>query len=220
MTLGEDAVFSAQTPAHIQLTTGLAALGLNPECASTLLAYLTILQRWNHTYNLTAITDPEAMVQRHLLDALSIHSYINAQRLADLGSGAGLPGIPLAIACPAMQIDLIESNGKKVRFLREVVYRLHLANVQVIHSRIETVDAPQRYDCLVARALSSLARLATLSAGMLRQTGQLFALKGVYPAEEIAALPPLWSVAAVHRLTVPGLNEQRHLVVLRPQEEG
>ena len=220
MTLGEDGEFSTQTPAHIQLTTGLAALGLDPECATTLLAYLTILLRWNHTYNLTAIRDPNAMVQRHLLDALSIHPHIKAQRLADLGSGAGVPGIPLAIAFPAVQVDLIESNGKKVRFLREVVYRLHLANVQVIHSRIEAVDAPQRYDCLIARALSTLAELVSLSAGLLRQSGQLFAMKGVYPAKEIAALPSFWSVAAVHRLTVPGLNEQRHLVVLRPQEGG
>ena len=220
MTLGEDGVFNSQTPAHLELTAGLAALDINPHCAPTLLAYLTILLRWNRSYNLTAIKDPQAMVQRHLLDALAIHHYIDAQRLADLGSGAGVPGIPLAIACPTVQVDLIESNGKKVRFLREVVRCLYLANVQVIHNRIEAIDAPQRYDCLVARALCTLARLVTLSAGLLRRPGQLLAMKGVYPAEEIAALPPLWSIAAVYPLTVPGLNEQRHLVVLRRREGG
>ena len=216
MTLTEDSASSIEMSVRTELTAGLRALGIDGQCATPLLAYLAILLRWNLTYNLTAIKEPQAMVQRHLLDSLAIHPYIATDRLADLGSGAGLPGIPLAIANPTLQVDLIESNGKKVRFLREVIHRLGLTNVEVIHRRIEATAPPHRYACLVARALCALAPLVTLSSSLLRPSGQLLAMKGIYPTQEIAALPPSWSVAAVHPIAVPGLNEQRHLVVLTP----
>ena len=216
MTLTEDSASSIEMSVRTELTAGLGALGIDAQCAPPLLAYLAILLRWNCTYNLTAIKEPQAMVQRHLLDSLAIHPYLTADRLADLGSGAGFPGIPLAIANPALQVDLIESNGKKVRFLREVIHRLGLTNVEVIQRRIEATVPPHRYPCLVARALCALAPLVSLCSGLLRPSGQLLAMKGIYPTQEIAALPPSWSVAAVHPIAVPGLNEQRHLVVLTP----
>src|SRR5688500_10987851 len=144
-----------------ELDAGLRALGLDVALATPLLAYLALLARWNATYNLTAIRDPREMVAKHLLDALAMHPHVDGiaaagGRLADLGTGPGLPGIPLAIAKPALQVTLVESNGKKVRFLREAVRRLALPNVEVVEARIEAFDAPGRFDAITARALATL----------------------------------------------------------------
>src|SRR6478735_9783913 len=128
-----------------ELEAGLRALHLDAALATPLLAYLALLVRWNSTYNLTAVRDPREMVAKHLLDSLAMHPYVNdIVSLADLGTGAGLPGIPLAIAKPGLQVSLVESNGKKVRFLREAIRKLGLANAQAVESRIEAFDAPGR----------------------------------------------------------------------------
>src|SRR5437868_1004224 len=134
-----------------ELEAGLRALGLDVALATPLLDYLALLARWNATYNLTAIRDPREMVAKHLLDSLAMHPYVDdiarsGGALADLGTGAGLPGIPLAIAKPALRVSLVESNGKKVRFLREAIRKLGLANVEAVESRIEAFDAPGRFD--------------------------------------------------------------------------
>ncbi|WP_407353178.1 16S rRNA (guanine(527)-N(7))-methyltransferase RsmG [Luteimonas sp. R10] len=198
------------------LDAGLDALGLDRALAAPLLAYLGLLLRWNRAYNLTAIRDPGQMVVRHLLDSLAMHPYVAAAgTLADLGTGPGLPGIPLAIAHPALQVALVESNGKKARFLREAVRALQLDNARVLESRAEAVDAPGTFDAITARALASLPGILAVGGHLLAPAGRLLAMKGAPPDAEIAALPPGWRLEALHRLVVPGLAAERHLAVVR-----
>ncbi|WP_028916561.1 16S rRNA (guanine(527)-N(7))-methyltransferase RsmG [Pseudoxanthomonas sp. J35] len=195
-----------------RLDDGLAALGLDRALAAPLLDYLALLLRWNRTYNLTAIRDPDEMVTRHLLDSLAMHPFVQPGALADLGTGPGLPGIPLAIVRPDLQVTLVESNGKKARFLREAVRQLKLGNARVLESRAEAVAEPGAYAQLTARALDTLAGILEVGGHLLAPHGRLLAMKGVYPAEEIAALPAGWAALAVHPLVVPGLEAERHLV--------
>jgi len=197
------------------LTSGLNQLDLPSTLAAPLLHYLNLLLHWNRAYNLTAIRDPQQMVSRHLLDSLTLVPYIQGKTLADLGSGAGFPGIPLALACPQLQVTLIESNSKKARFLREVVRQLALGNVEVAHSRIEAFTPVATYPQMTARALASLADIVQSGGHLLALNGQLLAMKGVYPVAEINALPPGWQVSAAHRLQVPHLTAQeRHVVII------
>ena len=197
---------------HQRLDTGLDALGLDRALAAPLLDYLALLLRWNRTYNLTAIRDPDAMVTRHLLDSLAMHPYVQPGALADLGTGPGLPGIPLAIAKPGLQVTLVESNGKKARFLREAVRQLKLGNARVAESRAEALAEPGAYTQITARALDTLDRIVAVGGHLLAPHGRLLAMKGTHPAAEIAALPPGWTALAVHALAVPGLDAERHLV--------
>ncbi|WP_166212026.1 16S rRNA (guanine(527)-N(7))-methyltransferase RsmG [Cognatiluteimonas telluris] len=197
-----------------ELHRGLATLGLAAALAAPLLAYLALLDRWNRTYNLTAIRDPREMVARHLLDSLAMHASTPGGRLADLGTGAGLPGIPLAIAQPQRQVTLVESNGKKARFLREAVRTLALGNAQVAQSRIEALDAGGQFDAITARALATLPLIIELGGRLLAPHGRLLAMKGAIPEAEIAALPAGWRVERIEPLVVPGLDAERHLVVV------
>jgi len=199
-----------------ELDAGLAALGLQEDLAPPLLAYLALLDRWNRTYNLTAIREPRDMVAKHLLDSLAMQPFVrDLDTLADLGAGAGLPGIPLAIACPQLQVTLVESNGKKARFLREAVRTLGLAGARVAESRIEAVADAGAYDAITARALATLPLLLELGGHLLKPGGRLLAMKGAVPDEEIAALPDGWRVETIQPLLVPGLDAERHLVVVR-----
>ena len=204
---------TAFTPALRQrLDDGLHALGLDLALATPLLDYLGLLLRWNRTYNLTAIRDPDEMVVRHLLDSLAMHPHVQPGALADLGTGPGLPGIPLAIARTDLQVALVESNGKKARFLREAVRHLRLGNARVLESRAEAVAEPGAYAQITARALDTLDGILAVGGHLLAPQGRLLAMKGMHPAEEIAALPPGWAALAVHPLAVPGLDAERHLV--------
>ncbi|KAF1704782.1 16S rRNA (guanine(527)-N(7))-methyltransferase RsmG [Pseudoxanthomonas kaohsiungensis] len=195
-----------------RLDDGLATLGLDRALAVPLLDYLALLLRWNRTYNLTAIRDPDEMVVRHLLDSLAMQPYVQPGALADLGTGPGLPGIPLAIARADVQVTLVESNGKKARFLREAVRQLKLGNARVAEARAEAVDEPGAYAQITARAMDTLAGILEVGGHLLAPGGRLLAMKGVNPVEEIAALPPGWTALAVHPLAVPGLGAERHLV--------
>ena len=195
-----------------RLDDGLATLGLDHALAEPLLAYLALLLRWNRTYNLTAIRDPDEMVVRHLLDSLAMHPFVQPGALADLGTGPGLPGIPLAIVRPDLQVTLVESNGKKARFLREAVRQLRLGNARVLEARAEAVAEPGAYAQITARALDTLAGILEVGGHLLAPRGRLLAMKGVNPVEEIAALPAAWTALAVHPLAVPGLDAERHLV--------
>ena len=195
------------------LEAGLRQLGLDAALAEPLLAYLALLARWNATYNLTAIRDPREMLVKHLLDSLAMHAHLDGiESLADLGTGPGLPGIPLAIATPSLRVTLVESNGKKARFLREAVRKLGLANVDVVESRIEAYRPDTTFDAITARALATLPLILELGGHLPGPQGRLLAMKGVLPADEIAALPAGWRLAAVHPLRVPGLDAERHLV--------
>lgn len=197
------------------LEDGIARLGLSlpANAVARLLAYLALLERWNAAYNLTAVREPEAMVTRHLLDSLAVAPYVRGDTLADLGSGAGLPGIPLAIAAPQRQVTLVDANGKKARFLRAAVRELKLGNASVVERRVEDVEG--NFDCITARAFASLAEMLAWGGRLLAPGGVWLALKGRHPDEELAQVPTGFRVEAVHRLDVPGLDAERHLVVIR-----
>ena len=197
------------------LEAGLGAMGLDTALAQELQAYLVLLDRWNRAYNLTAIRDPREMVAKHVLDSLAMQPFVcGLDTLADLGAGAGFPGIPLALACRGLRVTLVESNGKKARFLREAVRTLHLDNARVAESRIEALDEPGAYDAITARALATLPLILQLGGHLLKPGGCLLAMKGARPDDEIAALPSGWRLQNVHALTVPGLAAERHLVVV------
>jgi len=195
-----------------ELADGLEALRLPVALAPPLLAYLDLLARWNKTYNLTSVREPREMLRKHLLDSLSMQPYVNDGPLADLGAGPGLPGIPLAIADPALQVTLVDSNAKMSRFQREAVRALKLDNVRVLQSRAENVAEPGAFRLLTARALDRLAGIIEVGGHLLAPGGRLLALKGQRPDAEIAELPSGWTASAVHVLTVPGLEAERHLV--------
>ena len=201
------------------LESGLAELGLDPAHAERLLAYLALLVRWNATYNLTAIRDPREMVVKHLLDSLAMHPYVDGVvagggALADLGTGAGLPGIPLAIVKPGLRVTLVESAGKKARFMRQAIRELGLADARVAESRIEALDEPGAYAAITARALATIPLILELGGHLLADDRVLLAMKGVHPADELAQLPAGWAVRASEPLRVPGLGAERHLIVV------
>ena len=198
-----------------RLCAGISELGLALDDAAIerLLAYVELLERWNAAYNLTAVRDPADMVTRHLIDSLAIARHVQGATLADLGSGAGLPGIPLAIAAPEREILLVDSNGKKARFLREAVRRLGLARVRVAESRVENVEGS--FDCITARAFASLAEMLGWGGHLLAPDGIWLALKGRFPLDELAAVPAEFVVDDVVALRVPGLDAERHLVVIK-----
>lgn len=201
--------------ARADLDAGLAALGLDPVHAEPLARYLALLLRWNATYNLTAIRDPREMVTKHLLDSLAMAPFVrDVPTLADLGTGPGLPGIPLAVVTPGLRVTLVESNGKKARFMREALRVLGLGNAEVAESRIEALDRPGAFAAITARALATLPQIITLGGHLLAPGGVLLAMKGARPDDEIAGLPAGWGLQAIHPLAVPGLGAERHLVVV------
>lgn len=200
-----------------ELAAGLAALGLPLDAAARgqLLDYVELLARWNATYNLTAVREPQAMLARHLLDSLAILPHLDADAVADLGTGPGLPGIPLAVARPGLRVVLVEANGKKARFLREAVRRLGLSSVTVIEARAEGAHPAEPLPRVVARALAALPELVRLADPWLAAGGRLLAMKGPGHEDERRGLPAGWQVEATHGITVPGLDAGRFLVVLK-----
>lgn len=198
-----------------RLSAGLAeqAAGVPASAIEPLLDYLDLLLRWNAAYNLTAVRDPDEMVTRHLLDSLAVLPYVQGARLADLGSGAGLPGIPLALARPFDEVLLVDSNGKKARFLREAVRRLGLTQTRVAEARVEAVRG--QFDCVTARAFATLADMLAWGGHLLAPGGLWLALKGRFPQDELEQVPPGFRVEAIERLRVPGLDADRHVVAIR-----
>ncbi len=182
-----------------------------------LLAYLNLLQRWGKAYNLTSIRKPEDMVVRHLLDSLAIAPLLGQRPGAciDVGTGAGLPGIPLALVFPERQFSLLDSNGKKTRFLFQVKTELGLANMVVRGSRVEAYQPEQKYAVVLSRAFSSLSQIVVSCNHLLTENGRFLAMKGMYPEQELAELPAAVELVSVHKLTVPQLDEERHLIELR-----
>ena len=188
-----------------------------PEGAcARLAAYLALLERWNRAYNLTAVREPEAMVVRHLLDSLSILPWLEGPRVLDVGSGAGLPGIPLAIARPECEFCLLDSNGKRTRFLTQATAELQLTNISVVRSRVEDYRPVTLFNSVVSRAFATLADLVADAGRLCAPTGRLLAMKGVFPDDELARLPSAYRVVGVYPLWVPHLDAERHLVHLAP----
>jgi 16S rRNA (guanine527-N7)-methyltransferase len=199
-----------------ELESGIATLGLNLSGSQVvaLLDYIDLLARWNRTYKLTAVAEPSAMVSRHLLDSLSVLPALAGDRVVDVGSGAGLPGIPLAIARPGMRFLLLDSNGKKTRFMTHAVGRLGLGNVQVAKARVEDYDGEGGFDTVLSRAFASLADFVHLAGSLCAAEGRLVAMKGRLRPEELAGLPVGWRIAGTQRVAVPGTHGERHLVVI------
>ena len=200
----------------VSLDEGAARLGVDLTAGQrrALLAHLDLVDEWNTRFNLTAIRDREQQIAKHVLDSLTVRPWLRGPRIADIGSGAGFPGIPLAIVEPERRFALIESTGKKCRFLETVRDSLGLANVDVIQARAEVYKPEARYDTVVARAVGPLADIARFAGPLLAGGGRLLAMKGRHPGEELAARLNGWKVVAVHPLRVPGLEDERHLVEL------
>lgn len=189
-----------------------------PEIAvQRLAAYVALLERWNRAYNLTAVRRPEDMVTWHILDSLAILPWLRGPRVADVGSGAGLPGIPLAIARPEFAFYLLDSSGKRTRFMTQAVLQLQLRQVQVIRCRVEEYRPAERFDTVMSRAFGSLAALLISAGRLCAPGGRLLAMKGKRPDEELLSLPKGYKVIEVIRLSIPGLDAERHLVHLTPQ---
>ncbi len=203
-----------------QLAQGLAAMGLvlPAECREKLLAYLALLYKWNKTFSLTALREQDKAVSHHLLDSLSILPFVPDTpdtRLLDVGSGGGMPGIPLAIVRPDLRVTLLDSNSKKTAFLQQTAIELGLNNVCVHGGRVEQYHPEGGFAAITSRAFAELADFVRLSRHLLAPEGCWLAMKGVWPRDEIDRLPDNVHVAAVHALTVPGVDAERHLVVMR-----
>ena len=203
------------------LLDGVRALGLDLDEAqlAKLVAHLDLLDEWGTRMNLTAIRERPAQITKHILDSLTMVPWLRGTRVADIGSGAGFPGIPLAIVVPGVHFVLVESVGKKCRFLECVRDTLHLDNVEVAQARAESYQPADRFDTVIARAVGPLADLVKNAGGLVAGGGRLLAMKGRYPEDELSKKLSGWKVVAVHPLHVPGLAEERHLVELARSHE-
>ncbi|WP_137822307.1 16S rRNA (guanine(527)-N(7))-methyltransferase RsmG [Pseudomonas sp. D(2018)] len=202
-----------------ELATGAQQLAveLTPEKQEKLLAYLALLIKWNKAYNLTAVRDPDEMVSRHLLDSLSVVSRVAelGDNWLDVGSGGGMPGIPLAILFPERRFTLLDSNGKKTRFLTQVKLELKLTNLEVVHNRVEAFTPERPFNGIVSRAFSSLEDFSNWTRHLGDGETRWLAMKGLHPDDELQALPADFRVESAHQLEVPGCQGQRHLLILR-----
>jgi 16S rRNA (guanine527-N7)-methyltransferase len=186
---------------------------LDGDQQSALLGYLALLEKWNKVYNLTAVRDPAQMVPQHLLDALSIRPYLHGERILDVGTGAGLPGIPLAIAEPQREFVLLDSALKRTRFVTQAVAELGLKNVEVVQARIEDYQPTALFDTITSRAFTATGDFVAATGHLLADNGRLLAMKGKLPEQEINSLPDQW-VCEVHKLAVPGVIGERHILLI------
>jgi len=202
-----------------QLDQGLVRLGLDlpVRARETLIDYVALLAKWNRTYNLTAIREPSAVVSNHLLDSLSVLPFIKAAKVLDVGSGAGLPGLVVAIARPEVSVTLLDANNKKAAFLQQAVASLALPNARVVCTRVETWRPGEFFPAIVSRAFAALKDFIAGAKELLAPGGRFYAMKGQYPADEIAQLPHGFRVVDVVSLEVPGLAARRHLVIVEEE---
>ncbi|WP_194207695.1 16S rRNA (guanine(527)-N(7))-methyltransferase RsmG [Superficieibacter sp. 1612_C1] len=191
-----------------------AGISLSDHQKNQLVAYVDMLHKWNKAYNLTSVRDPNEMLVRHILDSLVVAPYLEGTRFIDVGTGPGLPGIPLSIVRPEAQFTLLDSLGKRVRFLRQVQHELKLDNVQPVQSRVEDFPAEPPFDGVISRAFASLTDMVQWCHHLPGEKGRFYALKGQLPDDEISQLPVEFSVESVVKLRVPELEGERHLVLL------
>lgn len=201
-----------------ELARGVAGLKLDlgGETQQKLLDYLALVRKWNRVYNLTAVREPQKMVSHHLLDSLAVVPHVEARSIIDVGSGAGLPGIPLALALPQSRVTLLDSNHKKAAFLKQAAIELALGNVEVVCERVEEWRGKQNFELVISRAFSALPEFLTAAGRLCAPRGRIAAMKGVYPDEELAQLPGGFELISVIPLAVPGLRAARHLVLVQP----
>lgn len=200
-----------------QLQDGMKNLGLSPHPngIAKLLDYLSLMVKWNKTYNLTAIREPEKMLTHHLLDSLSVVPHLQGEAIIDIGSGAGLPGIPIALSKPETHVTMLDSNQKKTTFIRQACIQLTLNNASVTSERAENWKPEKNYDVVISRAFSDLATFIQVAGHLCLSGGRMYAMKGTYPHDEISQIPASVNVEQIIPLAVPGLEAERHLVVMR-----
>ncbi|TVP59495.1 MAG: 16S rRNA (guanine(527)-N(7))-methyltransferase RsmG [Halomonadaceae bacterium] len=202
---------------HQQLLDGAQQLGVpvTPDQARQLTAFLDLLQKWNKAYNLTAVRDRQGMLYRHLLDSLSLAPFIHSDRVLDVGAGGGLPGVVLALLYPQRQFTLLDGNHKKSRFLIQCRIELGLTNLQAVTARAQDFIPDAPYPQISSRAFTALANLVDWCGHLLAPGGEFLAMKGQYPAEELAALPPGWTLHSCQAIKVPGCEGDRHILRLQ-----
>lgn len=202
-----------------RLQAGLATMRIEvqPEVAQQFMRFLQLLEKWNRAFNLTAVRDPAEMVTRHILDSLSARPFLTGLSVLDVGTGAGFPGLPLALVEPLRHFTLLDSAGKKIRFVRHVLGELAVDNVIVEQSRVQVFEPADLYDVVISRAFSSLNNFVGHCGRLVATGGCLLAMKGRYPDAELTGVPGIWEVVDVVRLDVPGLAGDRHMVVMRLQ---
>ncbi|EJI2540265.1 16S rRNA (guanine(527)-N(7))-methyltransferase RsmG, partial [Salmonella enterica] len=192
-----------------------AGISLTDHQKTLLVAYVDMLHKWNKAYNLTSVRDPNEMLVRHILDSIVVAPYLRGQRFIDVGTGPGLPGIPLAIVLPDAHFTLLDSLGKRVRFLRQVQHELKLENITPVQSRVEAYPSEPPFDGVISRAFASLNDMVSWCHHLPGEKGRFYALKGQLPGDEIASLPDNFSVESVEKLRVPQLEGERHLVIIK-----
>ena len=192
------------------------AIPVSTAAATKLQAFIALLEKWNQAYNLTAVREPTQMVSRHVLDSLAVLPHVQGSRVLDIGTGPGLPGIPLALAKPEWHFTLLDANAKKTRFVTQAVAELRLENVEVVQARVEKFAPTHHWDTVVTRAFGSLAEIIAAAGHLVAPHGRVVAMKGVYPEEELGALPAGFQLKAVEALKVPQLEAARHVVIVAP----
>lgn len=195
-----------------------AGISLTDHQKNQLIAYVDMLHKWNKAYNLTSVRDPNEMLVRHILDSIVVAPHLQGKRFIDVGTGPGLPGIPLSIVRPDAHFTLLDSLGKRVRFLRQVQHELALTNITPVQSRVEEFPSEPPFDGVISRAFASLNDMVSWCHHLPGQNGRFYALKGQLPEDEIASLPAEFSVESVEKLRVPQLDGERHLVVIKPNK--
>ncbi|MDM7859333.1 16S rRNA (guanine(527)-N(7))-methyltransferase RsmG [Alteromonas sp. ASW11-36] len=202
-----------------QLASGVAQLGLDLSNTqmNQLVAYVELMVKWNKAYNLTSVRDPNEMLNKHILDSLAVVPFIENKNYIDVGTGPGLPGIPLAIACPNAQFTCLDSLGKRVRFMKQVVFELGLSNVIPVQSRVEEHQISDHYDGVLSRAFASLQDMLQWCQHLINSSGEFLALKGQYPQDELTALPDNINLVSTHKLDIPFMVGERHLIRLKKQ---
>jgi len=195
-----------------------AGISLSASQQQQLVAYVELLHKWNKAYNLTSVRDPNDMLIRHILDSIVVAPYLQGSRFIDVGTGPGLPGIPLSIVRPESHFTLLDSLGKRVRFLRQVQHELKLNNIEPVQSRVEAFPAESPFDGVISRAFASLNDMVSWCHPLPGEQGRFYALKGLVPEDEIAQLPADLAVERIVKLAVPHLDGERHLVIIKPNK--
>lgn len=191
-----------------------ANISITDKQSEQLLTLVSLLDKWNRAYNLTSVRVPEQMLSKHLIDSLVIRPHLQGKRFIDVGTGPGLPGLPLAIVEPDKEFVLLDSLGKRIRFIRQVCHELKITNVTAVQARVEDYQPEQQFDGVISRAFASLSDMLSWCAHLPAAHGKFLALKGVHPTDELAELPDFTELESVHKLQVPGVEGERHLIII------